>query len=89
MLLYITSMDAEKKIQTCSTCGDAFIAGMINGKQLKIAVHVGMRKTNERHHQKHKKANRHQMMNNHSLYHLLMKNRIITIQTCRYVSLIS
>ena len=28
-------MDAEKKIQTCSTCGDAFIAGMINGKQLK------------------------------------------------------
>ena len=28
-------MDAENKIQTCSTCGDAFIAGMINGKQLK------------------------------------------------------
>ena len=28
-------MDAENKIQKCSTCGDAFIAGMINGKQLK------------------------------------------------------
>ena len=35
LLLYITSMDTENKIQKCSTCGDAFIAGMINGKQLK------------------------------------------------------
>ena len=85
-------MDAEKKIQTCSTCGEAFIAGMINGKQLKNCRTCRDKKKSERHHQKHKKqkkANRHQMMNNHSLYHLLMKNRIITIQTCRYVSLIS
>ena len=28
-------MDAENKIQKCSTCGEAFIAGVINGKQLK------------------------------------------------------
>ena len=35
LLLYITSMDAENKIQKCSTCGEAFIAGMIKGKQLK------------------------------------------------------
>ena len=28
-------MDAENKIQKCSTCGEAFIAGMIKGKQLK------------------------------------------------------
>jgi len=28
-------MDAENKIQKCSTCGEAFIAGIIHGKQLK------------------------------------------------------
>ena len=28
-------MDAENKIQKCSTCGEAFIAGVVNGKQLK------------------------------------------------------
>ena len=28
-------MDAENKIHKCSTCGDAFIAGLVNGKQLK------------------------------------------------------
>jgi len=27
-------MDAENKIQKCSTCGEAFIAGVVNGKQL-------------------------------------------------------
>ena len=35
LLLYITSMDAESKIQKCSTCGEAFIAGVVNGKQLR------------------------------------------------------
>ena len=37
---------------------------------LKIVVHVGIKKISERHHQKHKKqrkANRHQMMSNHDL----------------------
>ena len=28
-------MEPESKLQKCSTCGNAFIAGMVNGKQLK------------------------------------------------------
>ena len=36
-------MDVENEIQKCSTCGEAFIAGVVNGNNLKIAEHAEIR----------------------------------------------
>ena len=83
-------MDAENKIQKCSTCGDTFIAGVVNGKQFKTCRTCRDKKNKRKTQSETQETEKSQPpSDNHGLYHLLMNNLIIIIQTCRYVVQIS